>query len=511
MAIAQTLGVALAGLAGQVVEVQADLSAGLPGLTFTGLPDTSVLEARDRIRAAVLNSGAEWPNRRITLALLPADVRKIGSRFDLAMAVAVLAAAGRIRVDAVADVLWLAELGLDGRLRPVRGVLPAVIAARQAGVRRVVVSSANAAEATLVDAVDIRAADDLAQVLAWLQGAGPPLPAAEPGVPELDRPGHSVDLADVAGQGTAKRALEVAAAGGHHVYLVGVPGAGKSMLAERLPGLLPALDDDVALEATAVQSVAGALGRRGQLVRRAPFQAPHHTATAAALVGGGSGIASPGAISLAHGGVLFLDEAPEFAPAVLEALRQPLEKGRITLHRSGGAACYPARFLLVLAANPCPCGQSARLCACPPAARRRYQHRLSGPLLDRVDLRIAIEPVPHAELVDDVDGRENSATVAARVSAARAAAAARWAADGWRLNGAVPGAVLRRRPWRLPRAALHEVEAYVDRGQLSARGYDRVLRMAWTVSDLCGHATPDAGDVAEAMFFRLGRAESWAA
>ena len=250
MPIARTFGVALTGLTGQIVEVQADLSAGLPGLTFTGLPDTSVVEARDRIRAAVLNSGAAWPNRRITLALLPADVRKAGSRFDLAMAIAILAAAGRVAAEAIADVVWIAELGLDGCLRSVRGVLPAMIAARRAGVRRVVVPSANAAEATLVDAVDVRAADTLAQVLDWLQGAGPPLPAAQPG-PECHDDDRLPDLVDIAGQSSAKRALEVSAAGGHNLYFVGAAGAGKSMLAERLPGLLPALEDDVALEVTA--------------------------------------------------------------------------------------------------------------------------------------------------------------------------------------------------------------------------------------------------------------------
>jgi magnesium chelatase family protein len=509
MAIAYTLGVALTGLAGALVEVQADLSAGLPGLTFTGLPDMSVVESRDRIRAAVLNSGADWPNRRITVALLPADVRKVGSRFDLAMAVAVLAAAGRLRADAVRDVAWIAELGLDGGVRPVRGVLPAVIAARQAGVRRVVVAAANGAEAALVEGVDVRAADHLAQVLDWLRGEGPAPPMAAPGAPE-DTSEAFADLADVAGQGPAKRALEVAAAGAHHLYLVGVPGAGKSMLAERLPGILPELDDDAAIEVTAVHSVAGRLPARAQLVRRPPFQAPHHTASAAALVGGGSRIASPGAVSLAHGGVLFLDEAPEFNPAALESLRQPLEAGEVVLHRSGGAVRYPAAFLLVMAANPCPCGQVARLCACPPAARRRYRQRLSGPLLDRIDVRVAIEPVAKAELFDQAD-RETTTHVAGRVADARQLARHRWGACGWRSNGAVPGSVLRQRPWRLPRATTAQLETCVDRGELSARGFDRVLRLAWTVSDLGGHVTPDAGDVAEAMFFRLGRDQSWAA
>ncbi len=510
MAIARTLAVALVGVTGQLVEVEADLSAGLPGLTLTGRADTSVVEARDRIRAAVLNSAAPWPNRRITLALLPADVRKVGSRFDLAMALAVLGADETIRAQAIADAVWIAELGLDGRLRPVRGVLPSIVAARREGVRRVVVAEANAAEAALVDGVDVRAARDLGQVLAWLQGAGPAPAVAEPS-PSSSADPAALDLADVAGQATAKRALEIAAAGRHHIYLIGAPGAGKTMLAERLPGILPPLDDSAALEVTAVHSVAGALPVQARLVRRAPFLAPHHTSSVAALVGGGSGIAGPGAISLAHHGVLFLDEAPEFQVSALDGLRQPLESGYVVLHRSGGAVTYPARFLLVAAANPCPCGNRATECSCPPQARRRYQQRLSGPLLDRIDLRVHVDPVPHAELLTEPVAREPSSVVAARVAAARQAAAERWHPCGWQTNAAAPGALLRRRPWLLPRAALAPAEEHLERGQLSARGFDRVLRLAWTIADLGGRDRPDAGDVAEAVFFRTGRAHSWAA
>jgi magnesium chelatase family protein len=507
MAIARTLALALTGMEGHVVEVEADLSAGLPGLTFTGLADISVVEARDRIRAAVLNSGADWPNRRITVA--PADVRKVGSRFDLAMALAVLGAAQVVPPDAIVDAAWVAELGLDGRLRPIRGVLPAVLAAKRAGLRRVVVADANAAEAALVDGLDVRGAGTLADVIAWLRGEGPTPPVAVP------RPEQHVtvgaDLADVAGQAAAKRALEVSAAGGHHLYLVGPPGAGKTMLAERLPGLLPELDDAAALEVTAVHSVAGALPVHGQLLRRAPFQAPHHTASVAALVGGGSGVAGPGAISLAHHGVLFLDEVPEFHTSALDGLRQPLESGHVVLHRSNGVVSYPARFLLVLAANPCPCGSRARECSCAPAVRRRYRRRLSGPLLDRIDIRLSVDPVPRAELFAESTQRESSADVAARVGSARRAAAERWQATGWRTNADAPGGALRQRPWRLPRQAALAAEQHLDRGELSARGLDRVLRLAWTVADLAGHSIPDAADVAEAVFLRTGRAQAWAA
>lgn len=511
MALARSLAVALTGVRASVVEVEADLSQGLPIMSFTGLADTAVVESRDRVRAAVHNSGLSWPNRRITVALLPADVRKSGSRFDLAIAVAVLACDERlVRPEVVRDAVWIAELGLDGRLRPVRGVLPAVAAARDAGVHRVVVATSNGAEAALVPDVDVRIADRLTEVVEWLNGSGPPLATAGAAAPDdEDLPGP--DLADVAGQALPKRAVEVAAAGGHHVYLEGVPGAGKTMIAERLPGLLPLLDDAASLEVTAVYSVAGLLGDRARLIRRAPLQAPHHTATVASLVGGGSHLARPGAISLAHHGVLFLDEAPEFAATALDALRQPLESGIVVLHRGGGVVSYPARFQLVLAANPCPCANASGECECAPWVRRRYQQRLSGPLLDRIDVRVHVDAVAHAELFDLAEHREPSAVVARRVAAARAAAAERWAGTPWRCNADVPGAALRSLPWALPRAVLAPAEGYLQRGELSARGFDRVLRLAWTVADLGGHNSPTPADVGEALFFRTGRTEGWAA
>jgi magnesium chelatase family protein len=510
MPLARTLGVTLNGVSGQLVEIESDISAGLPGMSFTGLADTSVVESRDRIRAAVLNSGVDWPNRKITVALFPADLRKVGSRFDLAVALAVLACAEEVRVEAVADAVWIAELGLDGRLRAVRGVLPSVVTAQRAGVRRVVVAPANAAEAALVQGMDVRAPRDLREVLDWLRGEGAGPPSALPDADD-DTSDGDPDLADVAGQAVAKRALEIAAAGGHHLYLVGAPGAGKTMLAERLPGLLPSLDDAAALEVTAVHSVAGQLSKQARLVRRPPLQAPHHTASVASLVGGGSHLARPGAISLAHHGILFLDEAPEFSTRALEALRQPLESGSVVLHRTGGAVSYPARFLLVLAANPCPCVSPARECVCPPQSRRRYQQRLSGPLLDRVDVRVHVDPVPHADLFADELGRETSRCVAERVARARAAASERWCDAPWRVNGGVPGPALRAAPWALPHAVLRPAESYLQRGEISARGFDRVLRLAWTLADLAGRNRPDTGDVAEALYFRLGSSGAWAA
>jgi magnesium chelatase family protein len=511
MGLARTLAVALIGVDGQLVEVQCHLSGGgLPGVAFTGLPDTAVNESRERLRSALVNSGGSWPSTKVTVALLPADVRKVGSRFDLAVAMAVLAADDQLPAAAVDGVVWIAELGLDGRLRPVRGVLPAVLAARRAGVSRVVVAAANAAEAALVPEVEVRGAACLRELVEWLTGTGAALEpfdasavdAAEPAPPEL---------ADVVGQTIAKRALTIAAAGGHHLYLRGAPGAGKTMLAERLPGLLPRLGDRASMEVTAVHSIAGLLGDPVRLVRRPPLQAPHHTASVAALVGGGSHLARPGAISLAHNGVLFLDEAPEFGPHALDALRQPLESGWVVLHRGGGAVRYPARFQLVLAANPCPCGKRASECICLPATKRRHEHRLSGPLMDRIDLKVIVEPVAHGDLLVGSEQRETTAMVAERVAAARAAAAERWHGTPWTVNAAVPGAVLRGSRWLLPRAALHPAERHFEQGTLSARGFDRVLRLAWTIADLAGRPGPDAGDVDEALFFRTGGAGAWAA
>jgi magnesium chelatase family protein len=505
MSLARTYAVALIGVAGRLVEVEADLSPGLPGLTFTGLPDVAVTESRDRVRAAVLNSGFAWPGQRITVALLPADVRKNGSVFDLALALAVLAAAGGVSPAAIGSVVWLGELGLDGRLRPVRGVLPAVLAARDAGIATVVVPSGNACEAALVDGLDVYAAGSLREVLLSVREEGPALRRARPADP-LDQTDGS-DLADVVGQPVARRALEVAAAGAHHLLMVGSPGAGKTMLAARLPGILPRLDDVTALEVTAIHSVAGLLPAGSGLIRRPPLQTPHHTSSMASLVGGGSGLARPGAVTLAHRGVLVLDEAAEFSSRVLDSLRQPLEAGRIVLHRSGGAVAYPARFQLVLATNPCPCGSPKdRECVCRPDARRRYGQRLSGPLTDRIDLKIKVDPVSRAELMDDASPREGSAAVAARVGQARAAAEQRWSSFGWTTNGEVPGTVLRRRPWRPSRVALAPLDTELDLGGLSARGCDRVLKLAWTLADLAGRSSPSVTEIKEALWLRTGRA-----
>ncbi|MGV9565977.1 YifB family Mg chelatase-like AAA ATPase [Streptomyces sp. NPDC003480] len=528
MGFARTCAVALVGVEGVVVEVQADLEPGVAAFTLVGLPDKSLTESRDRVRAAVVNSGASWPSKKLTVGLSPASVPKAGSGFDLAVACAVLGAEERIDPRVLADIVMIGELGLDGRVRPVRGILPAVLAAADAGYEQVVVPECAAAEASLVPGVSVLGVRTLRQLIAVLTDE--PVPEEEPdehGRPDpllagLRVPGtgaatgmHSVgathhdqgpDLADVVGQISARTAVEVAAAGGHHLFLEGPPGAGKTMLAERLPAILPKLTRQESLEVTAVHSVAGLLPADKPLIDIAPYCAPHHSATMQALVGGGPGIARPGAVSLSHRGILFLDEAPEFSSHALDALRQPLEAGHVVIARSAGVVRFPARFQMILAANPCPCGRFSprdNQCECPPSAIRRYQARLSGPLLDRVDLRVEVDPVNRAQLTGRGAGGASTATVADRVREARERTAARLAGTPWRTNSEVPGRELRTR-WQAASGAMDEAERSMERGMLTARGLDRVLRVAWTVADLVGHTRPDAADVALALQLRTG-------
>ncbi|MCZ2859872.1 YifB family Mg chelatase-like AAA ATPase [Blastococcus sp. VKM Ac-2987] len=503
MTLARTWSVGLAGVQGAMVEVEVDIAAGLPGVVLVGLPDAVVRQSVDRVRAAVVNAGGEFPARRITIGLSPASMPKQGSGFDLALAAAVLAAAGAVRRRAVERLVLLGELGLDGSVRAIRGVLPAVLAAARAGHRQVVVPAANAAEAALVERVEVLAVESLAQLVEHLRGEAVlrphergPLPPQPP----------VADLGDVVGQAAGRRAVEVAAAGGHHLFLSGPPGAGKTMLAERLPGLLPALDEQAALEVTAIHSIAGTLPADAPLVTRPTFEAPHHSATMAALIGGGSGQIRPGALCRAHRGVLFVDEAPEFPRAVLDTLRQPLERGQVTIHRAAGSATFPCRAQLVLAANPCPCASAAgdTACTCSPLERRRYQSRLSGPLLDRVDLRVELPPVTRAAWLDGLGAPESTAVVAERVRRARAAAGERLAGTGLGLNSQVPGRMLRER-FAVPRSSLRLAERALERGSLSVRGFDRVVRVAWTLADLAGRTVPGPDEVAEALGMRLQR------
>ncbi|MEU9628313.1 YifB family Mg chelatase-like AAA ATPase [Streptomyces luteogriseus] len=527
MAFARTCSVALVGVEGVVVEVQADLEPGVAAFTLVGLPDKSLTESKDRVRAAVVNSGAAWPQKKLTVGLSPASVPKSGSGFDLAVAAAVLGAAERIDPRVLADIVMIGELGLDGRVRPVRGVLPAVLAAADAGYEQVVVPECAAAEASLVPGVSVLGVRSLRQLIAVL--ADEPVPDEErddlgrpdPLLAGLRVPGtgaatgmhstgtahdHGHDLADVVGQTSARTAVEVAAAGGHHLFLEGPPGAGKTMLAERLPAILPRLGRQESLEVTAVHSVAGLLPPGKPLIDVAPYCAPHHSATMQALVGGGQGIARPGAVSLSHRGVLFLDETPEFNSQALDALRQPLEAGHVVIARSAGVVRFPAKFLMVLAANPCPCGRFSQrddLCECPPSVIRRYQARLSGPLLDRVDLRVEVDRITRTELTALGARGESTATVADRVRAARERSVERLAGTPWCTNSEVPGRELRSRWYAVP-GAMDEAERNLERGVLTARGLDRVLRVAWTVADLVGHDRPDATDVALALQLRTG-------
>ncbi|MFC9189715.1 YifB family Mg chelatase-like AAA ATPase [Streptomyces cyaneofuscatus] len=526
MGYARACSVALVGVEGVVVEVQADLEPGVAAFTLVGLPDKSLIESRDRVRAAVVNSGAEWPQKKLTVGLSPASVPKSGSGFDLAVACAVLGAAERLDPAAIADVVMIGELGLDGRVRPVRGVLPAVLAAAEAGYQQVVVPEQTAGEAALVPGVSVLGVRSLRQLIAILcDEPVPDEPVDDRGRPDamlaglmvpgtglgagLASPqgeGHIPDLADVAGQPRPRKALEVAAAGGHHLLFSGPPGAGKTMLAERLSAVLPPLTRQESLEVTAVHSVAGILPPGEPLVSRAPYCAPHHSATMQSLVGGGNGMPRPGAVSLAHRGVLFLDEAPEFSGKALDALRQPLESGHVVVARAAGVVRLPARFLMVLAANPCPCGRHSLTgagCECPPSVVRRYQARLSGPLLDRVDLRVEVEPVDRADLLEQGGRGESTAVVAARVREARARAAERLAGTPWTTNSEVPGHELRTRLQAAP-GALAAAERDLERGILTARGLDRVLRVAWTVADLRGAPRPEDRDIAVALELRTG-------
>jgi magnesium chelatase family protein len=494
---------AMLGIEGYVVRVEADSAAGSPAFTIIGLPDRALGEARERVRAAILNSGLAYPAGRLLVNLSPADVRKAGPAFDLAIALALIGIDEQVDRLAMREFIALGELALDGKLQPVSGILPMVLGARNAGFSKLIVPSCNAEEAALVGGIDLYAVDSLQSAVAVLAGHGAKW-RHRTSRPEIDLAGELVhgDLVDVRGQLAAKRALEIAAAGGHNLLLVGPPGCGKTMLARRLPSILPAMSLNEALEVTKIYSVAGLLLGRAGIVRARPFRFPHHTISQTALVGGGS-LAKPGEISLAHHGVLFLDEFPEFTRSAIEVMRQPLEEGTVTIARAAGTFTYPARFQLVASMNPCPCGyrgtRSAE-CRCDDAMVAKYVSKLSGPLLDRIDLQIEIARVPFDDMVR-YEGGERSLSIRERVVTARDRQRARFAGAPLACNADIPGNAMRRY-CALDEPAMRLLAHASAKRQFSARALDRIARVARTIADLAGADSIKAEHVAEAIQYR---------
>ena len=507
----RTYAGAIVGIDAAAVTVEVNIAGGGLGMYLVGLPDSAVKESEQRIRAAFENSGERMSGRKVVVSLAPADLRKEGASFDLPIAVGILAAMSRVNAETLAGTMFAGELSLDGTLKPVRGLLPMAVRAREEGLRRLVLPAANAAEAAVVEGVEVIGAGSLKEVIGLLNGEREMTPAVpadgEPFGAESAR--YEEDFADVKGQTHVKRALEIAAAGGHNVLMIGAPGSGKTMLARRMPTILPPLSREEALETTKIHSVAGNMAAGGLLARR-PFRAPHHTISQAALIGGGQS-PRPGEVSLAHNGVLFLDELPEFGRSVLEVLRQPLEEKRVTVSRAKYSVEYPANFTLVAAMNPCPCGyynHPAKECVCSPGSVHRYMSRISGPLMDRIDLHVEVTPVPAAELSAAAPG-EPSAAVRERVVRAREVQAARFAGTEGVHTNAMMNAAMLREYCRPDAASAALLERAMERLSLSARAYDRILKVARTIADLAGRETIAAADVAEAINYRSLDRGNW--